>query len=162
MSKYIKLEDAIEQVKTEFYGGGYQEWLEISIDNLINRIANLPTIEVSEDAISREWLIKRFKDIVEHYEMRIKKAKRYGKKTTYDTSEQIGYWKDEIADCKYFIKEIENAPSVIPKPKEGEWMPRHHQGVDKLICECSNCHTLHVITDYCPNCGSRMKGAEDD
>ena len=46
MSKYIKLEDAIEQVKTEFYGGGYQEWLEISIDNLINRIANLPTIEI--------------------------------------------------------------------------------------------------------------------
>lgn len=46
MSKYIKLEDAIEQVKTEFYGGGYQEWLEISIDNLINRIANLPTIEM--------------------------------------------------------------------------------------------------------------------
>ena len=58
MSKYIKLEDAIEQVKTEFYGGGYQEWLEISIDNLINRIANLPTIEVSEDCISRDEVIK--------------------------------------------------------------------------------------------------------
>ena len=53
MSKYIKLEDAIEQVKTEFYGGGYQEWLEISIDNLINRIANLPTLEVSEYFISK-------------------------------------------------------------------------------------------------------------
>ena len=62
MSKYIKLEDAIEQVKTEFYGGGYQEWLEISIDNLINRIANLPTIEVSDDCISKHDIWKIIED----------------------------------------------------------------------------------------------------
>lgn len=56
MSKYMKLEDAIEQVKTEFYGGGYQEWLEISIDNLINRIANLPTIEIVRCKDCKYWV----------------------------------------------------------------------------------------------------------
>ena len=104
MSKYIKLEDAIKKIER--------------VQGVIcgtTLFADLPTIEVSEDCISREWLVNRFKDIVEHYEMRIRRAKRYGKKTTYDTSGQIGCWKDEIADYKYFIREIEKAPSVVPK-----------------------------------------------
>ena len=96
------------------------------------------TIEVSEDCISREWV----KGICEN---------------------MLGY--------------IEDAPSVVPKrscyrcglredcedsterkPKEGVWMPRFYQGIDKLLYECSNCHTLHVIANYCPNCGAKMKG----
>ena len=46
----------------------------------------------------------------------------------------------------------------MPQPKQGVWMPRFHQGVDKLLYECSNCHTLHVIANYCPNCGAKMGG----
>ena len=41
---------------------------------------------------------------------------------------------------------------------DGVWMPRFYQGVDELLYECSNCHTLHVIANYCPNCGAKMKG----
>ena len=46
MSKYIKLEDAIEQIRTVFYKDEYQEWLAIAVDNLINRTADLPTIDI--------------------------------------------------------------------------------------------------------------------
>lgn len=112
-------------------------------------INHMPTIEVSEDAISREWAINKQKELIELY-------------TPHKTVEGRGqvYW--QIEERKLVAKELEQAPSVIPKPKEGEWMPRHHQGVDKLICECSNCHTLHVITNFCPNCGADMRGGKDD
>ena len=113
MSKYIDKDKVLEYIIFGVVGK------DITCGELTRAIESLPTIEVNEDCISREWLVNRFKDIVEHYEMRIKRVKRYGKKTTYDTSEQIGYWKDEITDCKYFIKEIENAPSVVPSRQKG-------------------------------------------
>lgn len=122
----------------------------------------------NEDCISREWLINRFKDKVEHYEMRIRRAKRYGKKTTYDTSEQIGYWKDEIADYKYIIGEIEGAPSVIPKPKEGEWILEcDAEGEGDNLYRCPECGQRcgcqeYDLPNYCGNCGAKMKGVIND
>lgn len=49
MSKYIKLEDAIERLNQLYHGYEVEEWLE-----------SLPTIEVSEDCISRKGLIDSF------------------------------------------------------------------------------------------------------
>lgn len=137
MSKYIKLEDAIEQVKTEFYGGGYQEWLEMSIDNLINRIANLPTIKVSEDCISRAHLLSK----------------------VYDMDND-----NLVVD----LKDIENAPSVVPQPKEGEWV-KVDDSVQPICSKCGmSCSGIHRNADYsvvptwkyCPNCGAKMRGVE--
>lgn len=54
---------------------------------------------------------------------------------------------------------IVNAPSVSDRP-QGEWT---NAGV--LTVQCSNCksefHELEAM-NYCPNCGARMKGADDD
>lgn len=40
--KYIKLKDAIAEIEKEF-PDPYQEWLEIAVDNLIDRIVDLST-----------------------------------------------------------------------------------------------------------------------
>lgn len=58
------------------------------------------------------------------------------------------------ASKQYWKEHKDEVLEAVKNTKEGEWIPRYHQGVDKLICECSNCHTLHVITNYCPNCGA--------
>ena len=68
-----------------------------------------------------------------------------------------------------FDQEIMIAPSVIPKPKEGEWV------VDisdyKSVCPVCGAKETEFIygtemwyglgeSKYCPNCGAKMKGAE--
>lgn len=126
MSKYIKLDDAIEQVKTEFYGGGYQEWLEISIDNLINRIANLPTIEVmeypqvdgitptlvtpeiSDDVISKKDAIKAYNEAVDELVKAEMEEFNLGDFTecSFNTTQ-----------LKLIARKIENIPSVIYKER---------------------------------------------
>lgn len=98
MSKYIKLDDAID-AKCPF-----EDIWEDCVDCPLNDseikpckmgkwLKSLPTIEVSEDAISREW---------------IKNALlKYGFTAPDMTVTEL----------------IEDAPPVIPKPKEGEWIP---------------------------------------
>ena len=88
MSKYIKLEGAIERLNQLYHGYEVEEWLE-----------SLPTIEVSEDCISREDAVNA---LIAHFIPQ-----------TY-TGEQV-----EQAS-KLARKIMANAPSVIPKPKEGE------------------------------------------
>lgn len=111
MDKYIKLEDAIygdcilmDKIKCEdcpFYDEEHfsckmVEWLE-----------NLPTIEVSEDAISREWAINKQKELIELY-------------TPHKTVEGRGQVCWQIEERELVAKELEQAPSVVPKAKEGE------------------------------------------
>ena len=59
---------------------------------------------------------------------------------------------------------VNDAPSIDIEPKRGEW--KNHK--DEHYC--TNCGEV-VIGDwydeddwytYCPNCGARMKGADDD
>ena len=66
------------------------------------------------------------------------------------------------------IDDIRALPSVdIP---QGEWIDaeiRHEDGV-LPIQVCSECKTFYPLEytggghRYCPNCGARMKGADDD
>lgn len=61
---------------------------------------------------------------------------------------------------------IENAPTIDAEPvRHGCWFPYRVAGEPLLRFQCSVCH--HWVdggTDrnYCPNCGAKMGGAEDD
>ena len=138
MSKYVKLEDAIHNINLEVTGR--KEYTGDMKANLFFALDDLPTIEVSEDCISREW-VKGICEAMLDEEM---------------LGHMLGY--------------IEDAPSVIPKAKEGEWIYGEH---DVAMCDgyrCDRCDFfvpwdyehkfIDFINDYhfCPNCGAKMKG----
>lgn len=73
---------------------------------------------------------------------------------------------------------IDNAPTVelqmgrmtngiiipIERPT-GEWIPIKDKKGKEIACECSVCNKnpkYDVHSDYCPNCGARMKGEENN
>lgn len=70
---------------------------------------------------------------------------------------------DEIDNC---IATLINLPSAQPERKRGEW--RHYEG----YLTCSECgteydddimtHCCDDVPKYCPNCGARMKGEQDE
>ena len=171
MSKYYRAEDVQELITAcvwrmtlakERSGEGFVEYDKqiIDVGELEKRLSYLPTIEVmeypqvdgitptvitpevSEDAISREWLLEEY---------------------------QKG--KEKISESECFAELmwlVKHAPSVIPKPKEGEWINKQEK---YRMAECSNCKKVTmqemcgdkiVYYDYCPNCGEKMKGADDE
>ena len=63
---------------------------------------------------------------------------------------------DEITNC---IAEVVNAPTI--EPKQGEWIEMYRNGFGNMICMCSKCNFHATKSNYCPNCGAHMKGADD-
>lgn len=182
-------------------------------------INHMPTIEVSEDAISREWAINKQKELIELYTphktvegrgqvyWQIEERKLVAKELEQAPSvipserpiemhldvtddvidravEQIRaesedaisredavnaliahfipqtYTGEEVEQgTKLARKIMANAPSVVPKAKEGEWKITINQDY-----RCSNCNkiTSSYKANYCPKCGAKMKGAEDE
>ena len=106
---------------------------------------NASKVEVNEDAISRATVLEIYSDL-------------------YWMDERLLNFKDEL-DKVY--EKLRNVPSVIPKAKEGEWIA-DRDSYDTGCYTCSNCGVYWQFTDdtrgsaYCPNCGAKMKGAEDD
>lgn len=101
-----------------------------AIDQKIARLIKDEKSEwISEDAISREWAINKQKELIELY-------------TPHKTVEGRGqvYW--QIEERKLVAKELEQAPSVIPKPKEEE------------TPTCSECdhYEDHHTSLACANC----------
>ena len=46
-------------------------------------------------------------------------------------------------------------------PKDGRWTMQKFDGLLYVVCSvCGNKATSH-ITNYCPNCGAKMKGEEE-
>ena len=68
------------------------------------------------------------------------------------------------------VKDINNAPTLSPDEVRGvgEWISAYCSGVAHK--RCSECGTyieddffaFDYSVNYCPSCGARMKGAEDD
>lgn len=48
------------------------------------------------------------------------------------------------------------------EPKRGEWVEMYRDGFGNMICMCSKCNFHASRSCYCPNCGARMKGADDE
>ena len=144
MSKYI---DADLYVEMQIYDDEHEEWTwwKGTIEDLLDQWTEEgcpPTIEVSEDCISREWV----KGICEFML----------------DEEMLGH----------MLGHIEDAPSVIPKRAEGEWVYcEDDEGKDGYRCsECGffvpwyyGYEDINYIYKYhaCPSCMARMKGADD-
>lgn len=172
MSKYIDLELALNELlrlyeeDVDAYGVEIPETFDYR--RAREALSDLPTIEVSEDCISREWL-----------EQEIERER------LSDTEPDIHYgW--NIALDKV-VEIIKNAPSVVPccdneksnklqqelqqaevtteqSSKVGEWIESE---IPNELYVCSECggacwsydwdRTI-VKSYYCPNCGAKMKG----
>ena len=67
--------------------------------------------------------------------------------------------------CHRWTKVIRKTIAEIEeeyKPKRGEWIRTERMGTFKLY-DCSACG-IHIEApwNFCPNCGARMKGADDE
>ncbi len=55
------------------------------------------------------------------------------------------------------IGQIQDAPTIEPKQETGEWI----EDEDEMRVICSKCgEPNYSISDFCPNCGADMRGAE--
>ena len=129
MSRYINLDEATDLLR------GIDATM--AGEFVADLLESLPTIEVSEDAISRATALEIYSDL-------------------YWMDERLLNFKSEL-DKVY--DELRNAPSVIPQQEEGEWI---HDGSNwEYRFNCTNCgyHLIGKQTKFCPECGSKMKGA---
>lgn len=76
-----------------------------------------------------------------------------------DAIEALKGREDILHDAYTAVAIIRNIPSV-DRP-QGEW-----EDYDRYMKRCSKCGWIHDILhygdDYCPHCGARMKGADDE
>lgn len=57
---------------------------------------------------------------------------------------------------------MEIIPAVdVAQARHSRWL--YHTLIDGHIhAECSECHKVRIIDNYCPNCGAKMDGGADD
>ena len=148
MSKYYKVEDVIDTLAEQWHfeatidcpyaADDIEEWKQ----NARELYAELPTIEVSEDCISRKAIISRIES---------------------ERSE----WGEDY-DVEQILGDIEDAPSVVPTGRknrqveraEGEWIEEVGDCEGKSVRYiCSQCGDDDgwINYNYCPNCGSKME-----
>ena len=70
-----------------------------------------------------------------------------------DSPEQVGYSREDAADCIRYM----DAEDVAPV-RHGRW-----KSYGKNLGECSECgEIVSVRSNYCPNCGADMRGSNDE
>lgn len=60
---------------------------------------------------------------------------------------------------------IENAPTIEPERKRGEWKHPYHYGLALPEHQCSVCGEWEFSdteSNFCPNCGADMRGDKND
>lgn len=103
-----------------------------------------------EDAISRKAVLKAIKNLypdipfVDINGARLKWLRKY----------------EPYFECE---KVVEQLPSVTPQQKIGQWL-RASNGTLCSICRgyAIEEEGADVLTDYCPWCGAKMQGVEND
>ena len=77
-----------------------------------------------------------------------------------DATEQVGYSREEAADCIRYMDTADVAPVVHGR---WEWIGPYRYNDDGMIGTCSVCkERLRLFAyNYCPNCGAKMDGDDD-
>lgn len=77
-----------------------------------------------------------------------------------DAPEQVGYSREDAADCIRYMDTADVAPVVHGR---WEWIGPYRYNDDGIIGTCSVCkERLSLFAyNYCPNCGARMDGDDD-
>ena len=72
-----------------------------------------------------------------------------------DAPEQVGYSREDAADCIRFIDAADVAPV-----QHGKWeIIVGSNGKEYMVCTCCRVsQDLTGVFTYCPNCGARMDG----
>lgn len=74
----------------------------------------------------------------------------------WEADTQCGYV--QVVD----IGDIEDAPAVDAAPVvRGEWIELHEENGHE-VGTCSHCRHVRIVDNYCPNCGAKMDGGNDD
>ena len=140
---YVNLDEVIETVYQCRGDEANDEWRKRWVEPL----TSLTTIEVSEDCISRKGLIDSF--------LADNECKREEAKAC-------------LCKLDLMLELIEDAPSVVPKPKVSEWILEcDAEGEGDNLYRCPECGQRcgcqeYDLPNYCGNCGAKMKGADDD
>ena len=73
-----------------------------------------------------------------------------------DVINAIDKWISEYKPQHYLIQSVRELPSVTQKSKTGHWIDSSNGWM------CSKCNRDNTFdTNYCPNCGADMGGAEN-
>ena len=187
MSKYFKADDVLaifsEEERPLNWTDAESEIQAVNDFDCYKRmIESIPTIEVSEDCISKHDIWKIIEDNaywVRYNENSTEKGMTLtginqalnecplvaptvsedciSREQVRAKLDYISYAeKDPISIAKRIV---DDAPSVVPKPKEGEWISKHN---GYWTCsECGLSFLFYAKGNYCPNCGAKMKGMDN-
>ncbi len=118
MSRYIDLEDAKAKIREEWCKYVPME-LDINLSFVLAKLSDLPTIEISEDTISRQAVKDYCLEKVDYFRKRIEQV-RDQEITTYNHHDgikegikKISYLNSELGIYADFATEIDNIPSVV-------------------------------------------------
>lgn len=57
---------------------------------------------------------------------------------------------------------VRNAPAINAAPVvHGEWIELHEENGHE-VGTCSHCRHVRIVDNYCPNCGAKMDGGNDN
>ena len=89
-----------------------------------------------------------------------------------DSPEQVGYSREDAADCIRYTDAADVAPVRHARWEEADWVEPDCHGfgiirTPKAALRCSNCKNcfkkeLLWKDNYCPNCGADMRGSNDE
>ena len=76
-----------------------------------------------------------------------------------DSQEQVGYSREDAADCIRYMDAADVAPV-----RHARWeVVVGSDGKEHMVCTgCRKQQDLTGVFSYCPNCGCRMDGGDDE
>ena len=78
-----------------------------------------------------------------------------------DSPEQVGYSREDAADCIRYMDAADVAPV-----RHGRWIQCKYADKSAKCSECGGYYTRFTVNErypkYCPHCGAKMDGNADD